>query len=248
MTNSYAFNTHDELKERGFFMQDAPITIANYDPAGDGDDNDALVIVSREEWRRGELHDPDLAMEFVFRILGAHRMPQGIEFPDKQARLIKLNRSLVKWNEQGRTQAHFFGVETNGVGYAMASSLKSKITAPVIGYTTVGSISSDKPYTSSKVSMPRLAALDHLRMLMEIHRIKMVRDAVGTEHMMDELNSFVWASAGRPEALKGQRDDLVMALCGAIWIASKILPPLTRHQTAGKNRPPRDRGTRMRLQ
>ncbi len=40
--------------------------------------------------------DPDLAMEYVFRILGAHRMPPGIEFPDKQARLIKLNRSALR--------------------------------------------------------------------------------------------------------------------------------------------------------
>jgi len=212
MVDNHTFNTHDELKDRGFFMRDAPITIANYDPAGDGADNDAIVIISREEWRRGELHDPDLAVEFIFRVLGAHRLPPGIEFPDKQARLIKLNRSLNKWQNQGRTQAHFFGVETNGVGYAMASSLKSKISAPVIGYSTVGSISSDKPYTSAKVSMPRLAALDHLRMLMEIHRVKMIRDAVGAQDMIDELNSFVWARPGRPEALDGQKDDLVMAL------------------------------------
>ena len=77
---------------------------------------------------------------------------EDADAPDKQARLIKLNRSLNKWQNQGRTQAHFFGVETNGVGYAMASSLKSKISAPVIGYSTVGSISSDKPVDFVKVS------------------------------------------------------------------------------------------------
>lgn len=221
------FNSARDLKDRGFHLRDAPLNILNYDPAGDGDDNDALILVSREEWRRGELHDPDLAIEFIFRVLLAHRIPHGLEFPDKVATILRINRQMVKWQSQGRQFSHVLGVENNGVGYAMASSLRTKTAIPVIGYTTVSN-TTEKPYTGGAVSMPRLAALDHLRVMLELHRIKLARDCEGAKDLKGELNSFVWKGPNRPEAMKGQRDDLVMALSGAVWIGSKLIPPVNK--------------------
>ena len=222
-----AFNTTTDLRGRGFRLVDPPVNILNYDPAGDGDDHDALVLVSREEWRRGELHDPDLSMEFIFRILLAQRMPKDWEFPDKVAGILRLNKQLLRWQSKGLQHAHVIGVESNGVGYAMASSLRHRTGVPVMAYTTVGK-ASDTPFESKKVAMPRLASLDNLRVLFELHRLKMVPDIQGKDDLVSELNSFVWARAGRPEAMTGQHDDLVMALAGACWIGTKLLPPVTK--------------------
>jgi hypothetical protein len=221
------FNSAEDMRDRGFHMMDPPLAILNYDPAGDGDDRDAIIMLQREEWRRGELHDPDLAVEYIFRILLAQRLPKDDEFPDKLARILGANRQLRQWKNQGRIWEYVIGVEQNGLGYAMASSLRTKTNTPVIGYTTVRN-TSDKPYTAKNVSMPRLAALDNLRVMLEIHRLKIAKDCVGKKELIGEMNSFVWAAPGRPEAVDGQHDDLVMALCGAIWIGTKLIPPYNK--------------------
>jgi hypothetical protein len=248
MANLPTFNNADELRERGFVMRDPPVNILAYDPAGDGRDNDALLIVSREEHRRGELWDPDLAVEFIFRILAAHRMPPGLEFPDKLARILRLNSFMAKWTHHKRAHGHIICVEANGVGWGMASSLKSKVNVPVIPYVTVAR-ADEKTYVEGKVSMPRLAALDHLRIQLELHRVKAAKDAQGIKDLGQELNSFVWVRKGRPEAIAGQTDDLVMALAGAVWIGTKLLPPVTKQQKIGNRTP--THGTRsgsMRVQ
>ena len=221
------FNTHDELIARGYRMVDAPINILCYDPAGDGDDNDALVMVSREEWRRGELYDPDLSMEFMFRVLMAKRMPTDWDFPDKVAGVLRVNKQMLKWQAQGLQHAHVIGVETNGVGYAMGSTLKSKTNTPIFEYVTVGK-ASDQPFEAKRMAMPRLAALDNLRVLLELQRLRPTKDCEGIADLRQEMNSFVWKRPGRPEAMEGTHDDLVMALAGACWIGTKLLPPITK--------------------
>jgi len=221
------FNTIGDLKDRGFSLEDPPLNIVCYDPAGDGDDNDAVVILSREEWRRGELHDPDLAVEMIFRLILSSYLPNDMEFPDKLAALLSVNNQMLKWQRQKRQHAHVIGVETNGVGYAMASSLRTKTNVPVIGYNTVGNMK-DRPFEGKDTSMPRLAALDNFRVYLEMNRIKILKDCVGKKDMVNELNSFVWAAKGRPEAMAGARDDLTMAAAGALWIGTKLIPPINK--------------------
>jgi hypothetical protein len=235
MTQAAQFNTTSEWRSKGYHLRTAPLVLVAYDPAGDGDDRDALVMISREELQRGETWDPDFAVMMLFRVLMAHRMRPDLEFPDKEAMLLKLHRQLVGWKRVGRASDHVFCVETNGVGYAMASSLRSNIRHNVIGYTTVGS-TSDKPFAEKKVSMPRLAALDNLRVLAETHQLKVAKDAPGRKHVIEEMSSFVWRAPGRPEAMEGQRDDIVMAMAGACWMGTRIIPPLlkqTRVSTKG---------------
>jgi len=221
------FNSTKDLRDRGYAMKDPPLTLIAYDPAGDGADNDAVVIVAREEWRRGELHDPDLAMEFIFRIHLAQRLPKDWEFPEKLAGILNLNKLALRWQRQGKQYAHVIGVETNGVGYAMASSLRKKTQAPIIGYTTVAN-STDTAFKGNNISMPRLAALDNLRVQTELHKVKVAKDAIGGRDLASEMNAFVWAGKNRPEAMKGEHDDLVMACAGALWIGCKLIPPVTK--------------------
>lgn len=221
------FNTQEEWKERGYMLRTPPLVLVGYDPAGDGDDRDALVMIAREEHQKGEPWDPDFAVLMLFRVLMAHRMRPDLEFPDKLAMLLRLHRQLRGWTNAGRASKHVFCCETNGVGYAMASSLRDHIEGNVIGYTTVAN-SNDKPVVDKRIAMPRLASLDNLRVLAETHSLKMAKKAPGAQLLVQEMSSFVWARPGRPEAMAGQHDDLVMAAAGACWIGTKIIPPFLK--------------------
>lgn len=219
------FNSTQALRDRGFTLKSPPLILVGIDPAGSGDDRDAVVMVAREELEKGMPYDPDYATYTKFRVLAAQRMPQQFEFLDKLARLLALHRTLTGWQMAGRACGHFMCVEQNGVGHGLSSALRTKIGDHVIGYTTVSSIT-DRPYAGGAISMPRLAALDNLRLLLETHSIKMSPDAQGGKALSSELAAMVWARPGRPEAMAGQHDDQVMALCGAVWIGTKIIPPV----------------------
>jgi hypothetical protein len=231
------FNTLKDWRERGYQLLAPPLALVGYDAAADGDDHDALVLNSREEHQHGEKWDPDFSVLTAYRVLLAHRMAKGLEFPDKLAQLLKLHRLLSGWRRKGRVAGHVFTVETNGVGHAMASALRSRIGhAHVLGYTTVGNASANSA-DEQKLVMPRLAGLDHLRVLAETHVLKVARGAPGAEELTKEMSTFVWRRPGRPEALQGQHDDLVMGLAGTTWCGSRHIPPLlkaVRYRPSGR--------------
>lgn len=241
-----SFNNAHDLRQRGFSLMTRPLTIATLDPAGDGDDRDALTILSREEHQRGEPYDPDFAVEMVFRLMMYHKLPREWEFPDKLASLIALNRELIGWTRSGRQSGHVFNVESNGVGYSYASSLREKISAPVFSYVTVATTSKEiRP--DAKFTMPRLKALDNLRVLIETGYVKMQPDAPGAADIKTELGAFVWRGRNRPEAMQGQHDDGVMSLCGGVWLGSKILPPALKQVKFKAGKTNASRGARMRI-
>lgn len=213
-------------------MREPGLTMCVYDPAGEGKDNDAVVIMQREEWRRGELYDAELAMEYVMRILMCEYMNVNWTLNQKVARLLAMERAMRKWENKKKSAGSVMMIETNGVGYGAASLLKDKVptTTTIRGYQTVAR-TDNKSFQAGNLSMPRLAALDNTRMLLDLDRIKAVKDAPGMDLFVQELNSFVWASARRPEAIAGQKDDLIMALTGACWFGTKVIPPITKALT-----------------
>lgn len=247
MTDSSPFNTAADLRDRGFSLRTPPVNIVAFDPAGDGDDNDALILLSREEHQRGETHDPDFAVEFVFRVLMAHQMQQGLEYPDKLAHLLHMHKRLNKWEKDGRERAHVFAIENNGVGYAYASDLRNRVSASVVPYTTIGSgMGATDP--TSKVTMPRLKGLSNLRVLMETHYLKIEPHAPGRDDLIAQFNSMVWRRKGRPEAMQGAHDDLVMALTGGAWVGSMVVPPYLRHKAFAPRARQSHTSSRMRIQ
>lgn len=230
---SSAFNTTADWGARGFRLESPPLLIAAFDPAGGGDDNDALVILSREEHQKGRPEDPDFAVATKFRVLAAKRLAAGLEFPDKLAQLLSLAKELRR-RELGKRIAHFvFAVETNGVGWAMGSSLAEALGGRrVVQYTTVSKVSDDRS-SEKRFIMPRLAALDHVRALIETHHLRIATGAEGADALRQELRAFVWRRKGRPEAMAGQHDDLVMALTGGVWVGSKLIPPMLKSRRFG---------------
>jgi hypothetical protein len=232
------FNRIVDWKQRGYHLRMPPLVLVGYDPAGDGRDKDAMTLTAREEHQKGEPYDPDFSVMMLYRVLMAHEMSPDLEFPDKLAMLLRLHRQLKGWARAGRCTNHVFTVETNGVGYAMGSALRSNIGNNVVTYTTVGN-ATDKPYTEKRLAMPRLAALDNLRVLAETHALKLAKDAPGREILLRQMASFVWRRAGRPEAIEGQHDDMVLSLAGACWIGTKVIPPLLKQipvRTTGMRR------------
>lgn len=223
--------SRQELRARGFAMREAPLAIMAYDPAADGKDHDGLVIVSREEHRRGELHDPDLAVEMIYRILMAQYLPRELEFQDKMAKILSLHRQMRSWTNRGKMAEHVVLVESNGVGWPAASFLRQKLGPRLRSYTTSSTTTgraSGASHQGKMWSMPRLAALDHLRMQMDLQRLKAEKNAPGADIILKEFNAFVWAAPNRPEAIDGQHDDLIMPLAAACWFGSKSIPPLVK--------------------
>lgn len=230
--NAEILHTIPQLRELGFYMHDAPVGILCYDPAGSGNDRDAMVLLQREEWRRGELNDPDLAVETIYRMMYCEEMDPTFEAPDKIARALTVLRQMRVWQAKRRLAEVYMTVERNGVGYAMADHLKRQTKTQIIGYNTVG-VMTDKKFQNKQMSMPRLAALDLMRVCLETHRLKMEKRAIGANIIASQINSFVWKRPGRPEAIEGMRDDVIMAICGGIWFGTHAIPMITKHQPGG---------------
>ena len=221
------FFTNEQLQERGFVMRDPPMAILAYDPSGSGKDRDGIVILSREELRRGELDDPDLAVEIVYRALYASYMPRDLEFPDKMAKILSLHRAMMKWAAKGKMHSHIMLVETNGIGHSAKSFLQTKVHRYVRGYTTVAAVHDRHVMAETGWVMPRNTALDNLRSKMELQRFKAEKGAPGMTELKNEFASFVWKNNVRPEAIDGQHDDLVMPSAAACYFGDR-LPLVTR--------------------
>lgn len=220
-----------DLHDKGFRLIQPPLSVMAFDPAGAGDDFPGAVEVQREEWQLGETTDPDFQTQKVYRIHRAKRLPRHLDFPDQLAWLLAVARAQKKKASRRMISDFFFAIETNGVGWPTYRSLRQKMSARrVLGVTTVAT-TSDKPIHGGSVKMPRLAGLDLVRVMIEISRLKMKKDAPGAKELSEELSAFVWASKNRPEAIDGQHDDLVLALAIAVWIGEKVIPPMVRQQS-----------------
>lgn len=229
-----SFLSIEKLKEQGFCLETPPLSIIAFDPSGSGEDFAAAVEVHREEYQMGETYDPDFQVQHVFRAQRARRLPRESDFPDQISWLLALNRMQRKMQNKKQISGYVLGIETNGVGWPAYRTLVDKLgNRNIIGVTTVSGMD-DKPFSGGQVKMPRLAALDNTRVLMETNRLKMRANAPGAEHLSEELAAFVWASRNRPEAVNGMHDDLVMALAIALWLGSKVIPPILKQTVAEK--------------
>jgi len=225
---STQLNTRRELEGEGFYLQTPPVSLIMLDPAASGEDGNALVWLDREEWQRGEPWDPDFSTIMICRAKLFAQLESSMEWPQVMSRIYRLHKYMLQREKAGLSFRYFFGVETNGVGYGYAMHLREKLgPSRVLTLSTVAG-DKDRVFSEKGIVMPRLAGLDHLRLSIETQRLKVDKDAPGTKDLDTQLRSFVWARPGRPEALEGQRDDLVMALALANWLLTKVLPPVLK--------------------
>ncbi len=224
-------NTAKLLEAEGFALVERPFCIAAFDPAGQGADHPALIVLEREEWQRGEPLEPRFAVKTFCRVRRAERMPAATELPDALARLFRLCKVLI-----GETAycGWKLAIEQNGIGAAYVSALRRRLPlGTLVGVTTIATLGDgrqrDAPCAPSGWVMPRQAGLDALRAALEWQAIKVATDAPGAKDLTREMRSFVWKGR-RPEAQEGAHDDLVMALALAHWVATRIVPPVLKQQ------------------
>ena len=228
-------NTVKQLHEQGYRLVAPPVAIVTLDPSGAGEDFNALTWIDREEWQRGEVTDKLFSVQRLYRLQVAQRLPQSAEFGDLVAQMLRINLFLKKRRNKKLLHSIITVVETNGVGWGIFNQVKKKIGDGVIGIITVTGTNS-RAFSGGRMSMPRLPGLDHLRVLLETHLLKMHPKTPGAKEIESEFRSFVWKRAGRPEALDGQKDDLLMSLAIGCWVGEKVVPATVRQQL-----PPRSR-------
>ena len=210
-------------------MREPPFAIVAFDPAGDGEDENAVALYLREEFERGERHEMGFEHQMIMRLHLIETLRQDLEFPEVLASMLRLYRWLYNMKLQGRIYNFVIVVETNGVGHGYYHSLRNAIGGRVYGQYTVGG-DHEKPINEEKLVMPRMAGLDHFRYCIETHTIKIARDpasgqlAQGADKFRTQMNSFVWKGPKRPQAMEGQKDDLIMAGAIGNWFGTKVLP------------------------
>lgn len=242
-----SINSTKALNDLGFYNKEPPIAFLTLDPSGDGEDNNALVLMFREEFERGERYDIGYEHQMIYRFAMMHRLRSDMEFPEVLAALLRAWRVLVGMRDRGRIGDYAIIVETNGVGHGYYHSVRSKVGDRVLGVYTSGG-DKDSAVNQSKIIMPRMAGLDNFRLLLEQQQVKLAIhpetgvQAPGATAFKSELGSFVWRGPKKPEALAGQKDDLVMAAAIGAWVASKLYPPVAKAVRIPKPKPKKFRG------
>jgi hypothetical protein len=116
-------------------------------------------------------------------------------------------------------------IENNNIGYAVLKELINigypnvfhsvKGTNEYIDQALAESMSNSVPgFTTSYKSRPLIIAK-----LEEFIRNKALK--INSKRVMNELNTFIWHN-GKPQAMRGYNDDLVMSLAIACWIKDTI--------------------------
>jgi len=75
-----------------------------------------------------------------------------------------------------------------------------------------------------------VTSANRLPMLAKMEQyIRMQHIIINSERLVDELKTFIVSDGGRPEARRGDSDDLVLALAGAIWVREESFMHIIRN-------------------
>jgi hypothetical protein len=221
----YSALTLKELRAAGFQEKGPTTEILAFDPAGAGADSPGLVWVTRRTFILGDYpYEPDSSAQPIMRIRAAVAMVPDSSYAEQEARCLTWHRRMMAAQRADQVEQHAVCIETNGVGFALGDQLKRKIGKFCLPYTTVAA--ADKTFKGGKVLMPRGPALGLLRAHMVMHRLKASDDAIGMEDLGRQLDSFLRSEKknGKPEAMAGEHDDLVLPLAACCWMSNRILP------------------------
>jgi hypothetical protein len=129
------------------------------------------------------------------------------------------------------THAHEYGtclvvVENNNIGIGVLKHL-ANMNYPNIYYTKKGDNSYIDPTEAEMVSnaLPGIVTSTKTRPLLIAKLEEYIRNkvvVVRSKRLVTELDTFVWIN-GKPQAMKGYHDDLVMALAFACWVRDTAL-------------------------
>ena len=125
-------------------------------------------------------------------------------------------------------------VENNNVGYNVLDKLQT-LEYPNLYYSTKGSHEYVDNYTAEFANgiVPGFSTTSKTRPLIIAKMEEFVRNEVikiNSKRTIKELQTFVWNN-GKPEAMRGYNDDLVMSMCIGCWV-KEIALTTNRRQSA----------------
>jgi hypothetical protein len=166
---------------------------------GDGNDNSAFHIF--------QLETMEVVGEYV-----------GKATPDDFADIL--------YNVAGEYGAPMVIIENNNIGYAVLKKLLDK-GYPNVYHSTKGDHRYVDPITAQWQSnvIPGFTTSSKTRPLIvakmeEFMRNKLIK--INSNRLLSEMKTFIWKS-GRPQAMRGYNDDLVMSFAIGCWVRDTVI-------------------------
>ena len=159
----------------------------------------------------------------AFHVLDVTEMKQVAEYQGK----VELDMYAMFLSDAGRQFGNaMLVVENNNVGYAVLTKL-DEMGYPNLYYSTKGSHEYVESLAARSMSnaIPGFTTSMKTRPLIIAKLEEFVRNNIITiksSRLLNELKTFVWNN-GKPEAMKGYNDDLVMSMAIACWVRDTAL-------------------------
>jgi hypothetical protein len=165
------------------------------------------VLRGRRRAPRSQVHHEVIHIE---------RFPAGITYPEQVSRLIRTVDALSV------EESASLLVDATGVGKPVVEMIRESCHYPLRAVTITGG--SEVVKSGRDVSVPKADLVGCLEVTLSTHRLHATPDLPHSEELDRELRAFGYelSATGKPKYEgKGSHDDLVLALCLALWGAER---------------------------
>lgn len=142
----------------------------------------------------------------------AARLPVGMGYPEQAAEIVRLAADLAA------DERPVLVIDSTGVGRAVVDLIKRDCPVPLRAV-TIGA-GAEVVRDGWRVTVPKVELVGALEVALSGRRIRALPDLPLAKELDDELRAFGYemSATGRPRYEgRGRHDDLVMALCLAVW-------------------------------
>jgi len=179
---------------------------------------DPTAIVVAESYKPEPEHPDDRPLvEFLVRWV--ERVPLGTSYVDVVERIAAVSEQALLVDRHVVVV-----VDQTGVGRPIYDMLRRRCTVPLRGITFTAAADEILP-NPSQIRVPKRDLVTALEVALEDRRLHMHPNIALAEDLRAELQQFQVNLSARGhdtyEAGRGHHDDLVMALCLAVWWGSR---------------------------
>jgi len=175
---------------------------------------DPTAIIVAETYRPQRIDAAEPAPARRHRVRWVERVPLGTLYGTVVERVAAVAEAAQSW---GPTM---MVLDATGVGRPIVDMLKRQTSVPLRAVTfTSGEHETQPEYDCHRV--PKVDLVTSLETVLQSRRLEVTPDCPLRDDLAAELGAFDFAMSDRGhasfEAASGSHDDLVMALCLAIW-------------------------------
>jgi len=188
-----------------------------------GKSADPTAIIAVECYRPERLNPREPWPEVSHRIRWIERVPLGTDYP----RVVDKIASIAE-----AAQANGYGnttilLDATGVGRPVVDMLRRRTSIALRAITFTGAEKASRA-GSYEWNVPKIDLVTALEVVMQTRRLECVPDCPLQQDLGAELSTFDFSISDRGhasyEAASGNHDDLVMALCLAVWWGERGSP------------------------